>query len=108
MSQTHIDTMAEALRAIELAPTERHSLLATERRRHAIEILAEERSAIGREDLAAEIAERESDANPDDEFTRDVLISLHHIHLPKMAAAGVIDAYPENELIELAEPQERR
>lgn len=94
----------EALHAIDLAPAERHSLLTVERRRLAIEILAEEQSAIGRDALAAEIAERESDGTPNNDHIRDVLISLYHVHLPKLAEAGVIDEYPEDQLIKLAEP----
>lgn len=103
MSQAHTITM-EALHATDLAPAERHSLLAVDRRRLAIEILAEEQSAIGREALAAEIAERESDGAANNDHIRDVLISLHHVHLPKLASMGVIDECPANQLIELAEP----
>lgn len=96
--------MANALHAIDLAPTERYRLLAADRRRLAIELLAQERSPIGRNALAAKIARRENDREPDSDAISDVERSLHHVHLPKLAAAGVIDEYPETQPIELIEP----
>lgn len=104
MSQADTSTMANALHAIDLAPTERYHLLAADRRRLAIEILAQEQSAIERNALAEKIAQRETDEEPDSDAISDVELSLHHVHLPKLAAAGVIGEYSETQPIELTEP----
>lgn len=96
--------MTNALHTIDLAPTERYRLLAADRRRLAIEILVQEQSAVERTALAAEMARRETEGEPDSDAIRDVELSLHHVHLPKLAAAGVIGEYPETQPIELAEP----
>jgi len=74
---------------VEGAVRERFELLAPERRWLALTVLVERSSRIDLADLAADVAERESDAT-----VREVRIALHHAHLPKLAAAGVVDYDP--------------
>ena len=75
-----------------LTENDRHRLLASDRRRVALEILAESRVPIDFEGMAAEIAEREAGSETVDEATVErVAVDLHHVHLPLMAELGVVD-----------------
>lgn len=78
-----------------LTESERHRLLMAERRRIAIDILADRPAPVNLKVLAAEVAEREAgvDATSEDAVKR-VMTTLHHTHLPRMDAAGVIDYDP--------------
>lgn len=67
-------------------------VLADPRRRRVVDALADLQPPVSLERLAAAVADRDSGetpAGPD-----DVVISLHHVHLPKLAAAGVVDYDP--------------
>ena len=87
------------------SPSERHRILAAERRRLALDYLADRTGPVDIEELAAAIAARETDENsPDDDTVRQVAISLHHVHLPKMAAIGVIDYEPASSVVESCPP----
>lgn len=102
MSQTtdeHIDELAEVDR---LTESERHRLLADERRRLALAILSERTTSIRLEELATEIAIRSEDIDPDDEeAVARVKTALHHGHLPKMSELGVIDYDPTSHRVTL-------
>ena len=95
---THYDTMTQSIREItgemastaELNESERHQLLGSERRRTTLEVLSRRLTPIGLDELAAAVAERETDASSE-QHTERIRISLHHKHLPKMADMGVID-----------------
>ena len=88
------------------SPSERHRILAAERRpRLALDYLADRTGPVDIEELAAAIAAREADENsPDDDTVRQVAISLHHVHLPKMAEIGVVDYEPASSVVESYPP----
>lgn len=78
--------------------------LASERRRVVLDALRNDDGRMGRNDLAREVVRHEDgepfrteDGEPspsDDGTTRqteEVLTSLHHVHLPKLADAGLVD-----------------
>lgn len=67
--------------------------LASERRRIALSVLEDRDVPMARADLAREIATRETDEEPDPEpgTVADLLISLQHVHLPKLEAAGLVE-----------------
>jgi len=94
----HSNAVAETAYArsdtVERSVRERFELLAPERRRLALAVLEERSSRIDLADLAADVAEREPDAT-----VREVQIALHHAHLPKLAAAGVVDYDPATRTI---------
>ncbi|RBI64390.1 ArsR family transcriptional regulator [halophilic archaeon] len=61
-------------------------LLADQRRRNALAVLRDRDCAVALPELAAETKAR-CDADPD---RQDVEVSLHHAHVPRLAAAGVV------------------
>lgn len=83
-------------------------LLTDERRRHVLECLRDRDVAITLPDLAQDVAVRES-AEPrtaiEPETIRTVATSLHHLHVPKLAAAGVVEYDPDRKLV-AANPDE--
>lgn len=100
MSQTSHTTMKAVLNRIELAPRERHELLASDRRRQTVEALADATAAVELGDLAAEISARETTTDEDERSKERVAISLHHVHLPKMVDAGILEYDPTERVIE--------
>ncbi|WP_224448607.1 helix-turn-helix domain-containing protein [Haloprofundus salilacus] len=60
------------------------------RRRRVLAHLLEQRRPVLLEDLAAEVAEMEYDS-PTEEETEEVLTSLYHFHIPKLAAANIVE-----------------
>ena len=86
---------------VELTAQARYELLAAERRRLALDVLAGTTGTVELDTLAAEIATREDgiDAS-DEEAIEHVTLTLHHAHLPKMADVGVLDYDPATALIE--------
>ncbi|AGB38721.1 DUF7344 domain-containing protein [Natronococcus occultus] len=64
--------------------------LASDRRRTALSVLADAESALSRVALARAVADREADGEPTPDAVDDCRIELHHVHLPKLAAAGLI------------------
>jgi len=89
------NAVAETTRArsdtVERSVRERFELLEPERRRLALAVLEKRSSRLDLADLAADVAERERGS---DATVREVRIDLHHAHLPKLAAAGVVDYDP--------------
>jgi len=74
-----------------LAVSEYHRLLASKRRRVTLSILAAETGQISLERLATAVAARQSDVADDEASVDEVRITLHHTHLPKLAAAGAVE-----------------
>lgn len=75
----------------ELTTTERHRVLASDRRRVALDVLDTRRGPLDLDDLAALVAAEEHDRDtPTDKTVEQTAISLHHVHLPKLEAAGVV------------------
>ncbi|WP_254280386.1 DUF7344 domain-containing protein [Haloarcula marina] len=68
------------------------SLLASARRRTVVAVLAEAADTTHTLDsLAARVAEREAVDGGEDVPTHRVTADLHHVHLPKLDAAGVLE-----------------
>lgn len=88
MSQTDSDSPCDLSRLCEL--------LEHEYRRVALVTLAKQGRPVRLETLAERIAE-------DPEETRTVTAMLHHVHLPKLEAAGVVRYYPADRTAELLE-----
>lgn len=68
--------------------------LANTRRRRLIEVLAETSGPIAVGELADAISEREGDSTADgraDNTSSETAVALHHVHLPKLSEAEVID-----------------
>lgn len=82
----------------DLTEHERHRLFAADRRRTTFEVLRGETDPVALEDLASAVAAREGDGT-DDETVEHVAITLHHVHLPKMADVGAIDYDPQECLV---------
>lgn len=78
-------------------------LCRAERRRIVLATLAGRAQQVSLADLAATVVEHERHARPtaaaDEALTR-VESSLHHVHLPKLAAAGVVDYDADRRLVE--------
>ncbi|MGQ4557177.1 DUF7344 domain-containing protein [Halobellus sp. GM3] len=96
MSNTTSEFTSKRGGTVNLTESQRHQLLASDRRRLAIEILTERIAPVDLDALAAAISAREER----DEAVDRVAISLHHAHLPKMDDAGVLDYNAESHRIE--------
>jgi len=76
----------------QLTDSERHELLANERRRNVLAVLDRETTPVTLETVAGQVAGHETaPAMPDVDTVRSVRISLHHVHLPKMTSLGVVE-----------------
>jgi len=79
----------------DLSEGEWHTLLVAETRRTALNILVNWSAPITLDDLAVEVVTRAGDGNaPDQDSVERTALGLHHVHLPKMAATGIIDYDP--------------
>lgn len=83
-----------------LTTSERHELLAAERRRVTLDILAGRVAPVDLVEVATEVVTREDGVDAGEEATKRVTLSLHHIHLPKMADLGVLEYDPDSHRIE--------
>lgn len=84
-----------------LDETDRHLLLSVARRRITIDILANGTAPIYLDDLAAAVADRETDAAmASNETVERVAVSLHHSHLPMMDDFGLIEYDRESTRVE--------
>lgn len=77
-----------------LSDDEYYRLIAAERRREVVDVLSGRSEPIELSDLAAGIAARERGTEPEERFVEQVAVTLHHVHLPKLADAGVIGYDP--------------
>jgi hypothetical protein len=89
-----------ALVGVELAPEERYSLLASARRRLALSLLEETTAPVTLEEFAASIVAREEASAGGGDTVERVAISLHHVHLPRLVDAGVLEYDSTRRLIE--------
>lgn len=81
-----------------LSEDERHRVLAAERRRVLLDVLAEREPPVHVEELAAAVADRE-EAVVDQEAVQEVAVGLHHVHLPTLGACGVVDYDPDTNVV---------
>ena len=68
-------------------------LLRNRRRRHVLAFLSDRRSAVTLDEIADAVASGVSPTGfdePSAEFRTRVAATLHHVHLPKLADAGVV------------------
>lgn len=100
MSQTSNGTVEGSRRTVELTERERHQLLAAERRRAALDVLAGRTTPAALTDVARALAEQEAADDPDEAAVERVAVTLHHVHLPRLDAAGVADYDPETRRID--------
>lgn len=101
MAQSPREARGTHARIEQLTENERHRLLSAERRRLVIDVLATRDTPVELADVARTVAAREDEDGADDEATIEpVEISLHHVHLPAMDAAGVIDYDAETNRVE--------
>lgn len=86
--------------SVELSESDRHLLLAVERRRVALDVLTNGSTPIFLDDLAVAVAEREAnECVASEENVERVAVSLHHNHLPMMEDFGVVDYDPDERLV---------
>jgi len=97
MSQTTFSVTEEYPATTRLTSSDRHRLLQEDRRRLALEVLAEKRGPTDLTGLASDVAAREGAV--DDETRKQIEIALHHVHLPKLAECDVIDYDPDTHQI---------
>lgn len=79
-------TLDEADESDELEPTVRH-----ERRRRVLSVLETGTEPLALASLARVVAVREAERIPSSETVREVQIALHHVHLPALERAGLVE-----------------
>jgi hypothetical protein len=67
------------------------SAVENERRAHAVAAVVAEDGTLRREALALEVASREADGTPSSSAIQRVQRRLHHVHLPALDDAGLVD-----------------
>lgn len=85
---------------VEISERDRCRLLADERRRTLVTVLAERSSPVTLTELATTLGARERSLRGDQDSHRTLEVRLHHVHLPLMADAGVIDYDPGENRVE--------
>lgn len=85
----------------DLSATTIFELLANDRRRYALQYLSQAVGAVHVSELADQLALWEGD-HTHDRYER-ICTSLVHVHVPKLAAAGVVRYDQEHETVDLLE-----
>ncbi|AHG04325.1 hypothetical protein HALDL1_12505 [Halobacterium sp. DL1] len=96
-----------ALAAVDVDTDDLMDVLSNPRRRFVVACLAEYDTPLTLPDVADELAVWEHDARITEISAEDVAAihtDLYHVHVPKMADAGVVEYSQERELVALAEP----
>ena len=96
-----------ALAALDVDTDDLLDVLSDARRRFVVACLTEYETPLTLPDVADELAVWEHDARITDVPAEDVAAihaDLYHVHVPKMADAGVVEYSQERELVALAEP----
>jgi len=76
--------------------------LAVDRRRAALAVLDGADGPTERQALAEAVARREASGTPTGDHVESVLVSLHHAHLPKLRAAGLVETDQATETVTYA------
>jgi hypothetical protein len=105
MSQTTSQTTDDDRTVIDLTEEERYDLLAAERRRAVLAVLAERGAPTTLDELAAAVATREDGETG---ATDRLAVSLHHVHLPRMDDLGVLDYDPADNRVETVRTLSKR
>ena len=101
MSKSTNEAASERAESVELTDSERHRLLAKERRRVALDVLADRSLPLSLSGLAADVADREAGAGTVTEtHVERVAVTLHHADLPTMDELGIIDYDPDSRRVE--------
>lgn len=91
MTYTSSNTLTDQ-EPTDITETERHRLLAAQRRRVVITVLSNVATPVPLEDLALKVAKQEKDIKASDAVAVDrVKHSLHHRHLPMMDDLSVLE-----------------
>ncbi|MFC7142426.1 hypothetical protein ACFQMA_21630 [Halosimplex aquaticum] len=67
-----------------------YDALSSSRRRDVVRLLDDAEAGLRLRDLAEAVAERELEDGADDEQVKRVQASLYHVHIPKLADAGIV------------------
>lgn len=97
-------------RSIDLSHDTIFTLLSHRHRRVVLDLLLAQNRALTLRDLRNEIVEREHDTEiteVDDEQAKQTLVTLHHIHIPKLAEADVVTYDQERMIVEPTEKLEQ-
>lgn len=81
-------------------------ILSNQRRRQVLDCLQEYRNPMALSDLADEVAVREYETRITEipaEKVKEIYISLYHVHIPKMADAGLVEYDQDTDLVALSE-----
>ncbi|WP_415382564.1 hypothetical protein [Halosimplex sp. TS25] len=78
-----------------------YDVLSSTRRRDVVRLLDDADTGLGLRDLAEAVAEREG--NADAEQIRRIQASLYHVHVPKLADAGIVRYREESDRVTLTE-----
>lgn len=90
MTETTTGTPQEQTETLDLTESERHQLLAGERRRIVLDVLSDQETELTLAELATRVGARESDSSTEAASQMDVQIALHHVHLPLIAEKGLV------------------
>ncbi|MFC7068640.1 DUF7344 domain-containing protein [Halobaculum lipolyticum] len=94
MVPTRFDTPPERGNGADLTDSELYALLASDRRRAVMAVVENRCRSLGLEQLAANVAEALEGEEFDPGALRSLAIELHHVHLPKLSDAGLLDYDP--------------
>jgi|GEM_PF-3094716 hypothetical protein len=80
------------------APTEFHDVLSSPLRKRALTELVQAEDTLSARELAERLAEADREDTVDD---GELLVRLHHIHLPKLRSHGLVTMSEDSGLIDL-------
>lgn len=102
MYRNTVESKGQWVGTANLTDGERYSLLSSERRRTVLDVLEEQTADIQLTELAFEVANQEAGLDAEDsETVMRIKTTLHHNHLPKMDALGVLTYDPDSHRIRL-------
>ncbi|WP_123537505.1 DUF7344 domain-containing protein [Halosimplex salinum] len=105
MSRSTSEVDRDDAQATELTTDERHRILASERRRAVLDALATGSGSTTLSALAAAVDAAENDLDRAAATARDeIRVDLHHVHLPMLADAGLVDYDVETKRVDRAVP----
>ena len=106
MSHASNEISNELAETASLTDVDRHRLLASERRRHTLDVLETESGPVELYELAQAVAGRERVTTSPKAAIERIALSLHHNHLPKLDDFGVVDYDPKRNLVESSQFEE--